>query len=364
MSYTPKNNFNLQMGKTGVGRQGFRKKLLADVACCDNLKGYEYYGGFPLETSLEFSRDMAVHGGCPNFSWEVVDSIYFTFAHATTAGRTNTVNADPAVPIDAEETAIVEDNCGHKLVFSILFCGGGISITPLPPIPPDPPDDPPYDPPWPPPYPPPGVCIPYPDMACNPDASDATIGRNDSALVAITGFNTPFRWSVSGVGFSMASEYTSGVENTLISDHTACGPATITIKGCDNQTIVCYVRCTVGSWNAHPPYAGPNICALAGEEGTVFDGGDGGVSFRVECIKGKYKQVDYYKADGGYGPCEGSVEMECLLFDGYCFHADWSRPCERGGGASGETYVGCRYTTSETARHYYLQTRNSYEWEC
>ena len=148
--YTPENTSNLQLGRTGIGKKGFRKKLLADVACCDNLKGYEYYGGFPLETSLEFSRDMAIYGGCPNFSWEVIDSVYFTFAHVTTVGRTNTVNADPTVPIDAEELAIVEDNCGHQLVFLILYCGGGISIIPLSPIPPDPPDDPPYDPPWPP----------------------------------------------------------------------------------------------------------------------------------------------------------------------------------------------------------------------
>jgi hypothetical protein len=363
MSYTPKNNFNLLLGKTGIGKRGFRKKILADVACCDNLKGYEYYGGFPLETSLEFSRDMAVHGGCPNFSWEVVNSVYFTFAHATTIGRTNTINADPTVPIDAEETAIVEDHCGHKLVFSILYCGGGISITPLPPIPPDPPDDPPYDPPWPPPNPPPGGCIDDSDLSCDEDVTEETIGQSDTALVGVTGFNRPFRWSVAGTGYSMASDITSGNENTLVSDHTACGMATITIKGCDDRVATCTVRGTTGHWAANPPNAGPGICALIGEEGTVIDGGDGGETFRVELIKGKYKQIDWYKASN-YSICENSVEMDCLMFDSYCFQAGYPRPCARGGGASGETYIGCREAASENARMYYLYSRNSYEWVC
>ena len=207
MSYTPKNNFNLQIGRTGIGKRGFRKKILADVACCDNLKGYEYYGGFPLETSLEFSRDMAVHGGCPNFSWEVIDSVYFTFAHATTAGRTNTVNADPTVPIDAEELAIVEDNCGHQLVFVILFCGGGISIIPYSPIPPDPPDDPPYDPSWPPPTGPgvgedccEGVTIGY-------TTQQMQVGENQTLTVENPNRGCLYEWSIASGGGSLSQDY-------------------------------------------------------------------------------------------------------------------------------------------------------------
>ena len=229
--YTPENNSNLQLGRTGIGKKGFRKKLLADVACCDNLKGYEYYGGFPLETSLEFSRDMAVHGGCPNFSWEVVDSVYFTFAHATTAGRTNTVNADPTVPIDAEELAIVEDNCGHQLVFLILYCGGGISITPLSPISPDPPDDPPYDPPWPPRLPS-GLI-----SGCNCD--DIEIGYATQTMnicetqeLGVTGgllrCAYEYRWDIISGGGSLSSHYGQIVVYT----------APISNENCDANAVI------------------------------------------------------------------------------------------------------------------------------
>ena len=48
MSYPPKNNFNFQLKRTGVGEVGFRKKLLKDVACCDKTD-YQF--------KFEFSPD-------------------------------------------------------------------------------------------------------------------------------------------------------------------------------------------------------------------------------------------------------------------------------------------------------------------
>ena len=95
---------------------------------------------------------------------------------------------------------------------------------------------------------PPEVCIDDPAMAWDYGESAETIDREVSVAVAITGLNAPFTWEVSGTGFSLENAETDGIENTLHADATACGSATITVTGCDDQEAIGYVRCSVGQW--------------------------------------------------------------------------------------------------------------------
>ena len=78
--------------------------------------------------------------------------------------------------------------------------------------------------------------------------SDDTIARSGSATVTIIGTATPFTWSVSGTGFTLAYSTTVGLSNILYADAAACGSATITVTGCDGVSVIGYVRCTTGGW--------------------------------------------------------------------------------------------------------------------
>jgi len=78
-----------------------------------------------------------------------------------------------------------------------------------------------------------------------------TIDRNQSKTITITdptGKGSPFSWSVSGTGFTLNSNETTGLTNKLNADGTACGTATITVTGCAGSTDSCEVRCTNGQW--------------------------------------------------------------------------------------------------------------------
>lgn len=80
------------------------------------------------------------------------------------------------------------------------------------------------------------------------ETSPAEIEKSSFETVAVIGENSPFEWTVSGPGFSLANEVTDGLTNTLFADGSACGPATITVIGCDGREIIGYVRCTTGVW--------------------------------------------------------------------------------------------------------------------
>jgi len=92
------------------------------------------------------------------------------------------------------------------------------------------------------------TCEEDPSMAWDTDTSAETVARNASVTVAVIGINTSFTWSVSGTGFTLDNETTTGLTNTLNADDTACGSATITVTGCDDTSVTGYVRCTTGAW--------------------------------------------------------------------------------------------------------------------
>lgn len=122
MSYTPKNNFNLQLKRTGAGEVGFRKKLLKDVVCC-NKTDYQFYPSFNDEyLSIGRSKTIRITGGCADFSWSVSGSD-FTLANATTSDRENIISAGFEASIGTHETVTVTDSCGNSIEFSVFLCG-------------------------------------------------------------------------------------------------------------------------------------------------------------------------------------------------------------------------------------------------
>lgn len=104
------------------------------------------------------------------------------------------------------------------------------------------------------------ACCDDSGMAWDSVTSAETVAREASAGIAITdstGMGGPYTWVVSGTGFwfdagySITSEETIGLGNTLYADATACGSATITVTGCNGTVVTAYVRCTTGVWSAY-----------------------------------------------------------------------------------------------------------------
>jgi len=112
-------------------------------------------------------------------------------------------------------------------------------------------------------YPPGHNCTKDPGLKYDNANSHDTINRNGSADLFVIGNNGPFIWSVSGEGFWFDVDYTiktletTGLTATLYADSSACGPATITVIGCDGTQITGYVRCSTGAW--------VQICVFSGE---------------------------------------------------------------------------------------------------
>jgi hypothetical protein len=92
-------------------------------------------------------------------------------------------------------------------------------------------------------------CPPETALEWDYDSSPETIGQDDSVTVYIIGGSGPFKWEVSGTGYTLTDAETSGRQNTLISDSGSCGSAIITvIDGCDDS-VIGSVRNTTGVWD-------------------------------------------------------------------------------------------------------------------
>lgn len=86
------------------------------------------------------------------------------------------------------------------------------------------------------------------------ETSAETVAPDSEVVVGIkdtSGRCGPYRWSVSGTGFSFKDDIdiTTGLTNILVADETACGSAKITVTGCDGMTKVDWrLRSTAGRW--------------------------------------------------------------------------------------------------------------------
>lgn len=86
-------------------------------------------------------------------------------------------------------------------------------------------------------------------------SSAATVAREASAVVYVTGSGGSLTWSISGTGFWFDSGYSltslenQGTSVTVYADDNACGSGTITVTDCQDDSVEGVIRCTTGSWN-------------------------------------------------------------------------------------------------------------------
>lgn len=120
----------------------------------------------------------------------------------------------------------------------------------------------------------------------NYETSAEEIDRNTSEPIYVTANNTPLSWSVAGTGFSLEHAETDSCGNILHADETACGPATITVTGCDSQETIGYVRCTTGDWVLIN-----NECVMPGPGEVVLSAN----YYDITQIQGNKKQVVRYR---------------------------------------------------------------------
>ena len=95
-----------------------------------------------------------------------------------------------------------------------------------------------------------------------------TIGRNSQVTVGVFGGTSPFVWTVSGSGFSLANEETSERTNVLISSSTACGAASVTVIDKNGYKTIGSLRCSSGTWSASK-----SGCVFGGVDEYVYEGG-------------------------------------------------------------------------------------------
>ena len=111
MTYTPKNNFNVQLKRTGIGDVPYNEDLLADVACCDETD-YDFSFGFnPDLLGVAGSVTIKIRDGCSDFIWSTDDAEY-TFASSPTSTRSNVLTASGAANFDLPVLMTITDNCG------------------------------------------------------------------------------------------------------------------------------------------------------------------------------------------------------------------------------------------------------------
>ena len=144
------------------------------------------------------------------------------------------------------------------------------------------------------------------DIAWDVATSATTIGRSDSAVVAITDntnkSGSPYTWSIvlgsNGVGLTLANVTTEGLTNTVLSAADACGSATISVTGCDGSTIVQGdIACTGGGWGAW------NVLCLnanADPIGTYYCTID---DVRWDAVQSKYAKYHYEALCGCMHEC-------------------------------------------------------------
>jgi len=184
--------------------------LETDEGCCEDQGGdpLGWADGNPdaICMSTTFQEPFGLSGGVPPYDWQVTigDSVA-SWGNASTTDPANVLFATADEPTTVRLR--VNDDCG-EIIYRDISLGMEWS------------DD-------------------------NPE----TIDQDDEVAVSVDGGIGPFHWSVSGTGFSMEVSETQDGVNLLVSDGSACGPASITVTDDCGQSVTGGVRCTEGSWD-------------------------------------------------------------------------------------------------------------------
>ena len=81
-----------------------------------------------------------------------------------------------------------------------------------------------------------------------------TILPGSHETIYTSGGCPPFSWTVSGSGFSFASDETDTEYNQLDTSASACGPGGITVNDACGNVVTGTIRCTAGSWSPGTVY--------------------------------------------------------------------------------------------------------------
>jgi len=221
-------------------------------------------------------------------------------------------------------------------------------------------------------------CPPSVEFEWDTENSPETIGQDTSVTVYVEGGVSPFTWTVSGTGYTLAEARTSGRANTLIASASACGTATITVTDECEDEVVGQVRNTTGAWTFKGAYCGVTGLSMSVNYGIQYATPYGKVYDTV--VSGGQKQNYWqYFTFGGQRPydtegeCEADRWTPCGAFTA-CLdlpaHLSWGGVMygEYDICPGGKNYVEtCRKLYSWVSRVMYVHTTqilNYYEWEC
>lgn len=166
-------------------------------------------------------------------------------------------------------------------------------------------------------------CDEVDEMTWDTSTSATTINRSGSATVAVQDGKGTYAWSVSGTGFTLDEETTTGTSNTLNADASACGTATITVTDACETIVTGEVRCNQGSsWQQEG--GDPNCC---GGGNTVYAGGPmptgprsatvtSGGTRQSETVTGPSAGSTCEACGGPCGGCPGTCSS-CLTWGSY-----------------------------------------------
>lgn len=152
-----------------------------------------------------------------------------------------------------------------------------------------------------------------------------TIDQDDSVDVYITddlGTGGPYTWSVEGGCFNLDEAETVGLQNTLNSDADACGPAVITVTGCDGTEITGTVRCTEGEWVHKTPFQCPIPGPFSNDLGYDY----------FDRIEGLYKVEQFFDI------CEITTTRGCYQWEALYAPDD---PCDTVVGNTCDSWESC-----------------------
>ena len=130
-------------------------------------------------------------------------------------------------------------------------------------------------------------CIADPSMAWDDVESAETVARSNDVTIAVT-----------GTGFTLNNEITTGNSNILTADGVACGSAIVTVTGCDETVIVGGVRCTTGSWNACGSMSS-GWCVSTGDVITYSFGNERHYRYETACSNAGYQTCVFYQETVG-----------------------------------------------------------------
>ena len=149
-----------------------------------------------------------------------------------------------------------------------------------------------------------------PEISISWDTAVETIGQSSSLVVAVKDGLGPYKWEVTGTGFSMRYPETVGTGNILDSDGSACGTATITVTDYCEDTATGYVRCTAAShWVAKTW----GVCEFSGPAVWQSDAGSSAIFYATKGI-GKQQETILYRAGQSPGVTCGVND----ICDNYC----------------------------------------------